>query len=136
MKMLGAERAHPASRKGSEATQRLTVDVGTSKRQSAVLRLFDDETGFWFSAHPRRNARRDKGARSDPGDGKSVGYQPLIGVGDGVATEADLFGQGARRRQRFAGFRDPADDGVTKRLIETVLRRGAWGDMGTEQIER
>src|ERR1700728_2118872 len=39
MQMLGAERAHPASRKGSEATQRLTVDVRTAKRQSAVLRL-------------------------------------------------------------------------------------------------
>src|ERR1700731_4315710 len=98
MKMLGAERAHPASRKGSEATQRLTVDVRASKRQSATLRLFNDETGFGFSAHLRRNACRDKGARSDPGDCKSVGYQPLIGVGDDVAAEADLFCQGTRRR--------------------------------------
>ena len=46
MKMLGAERAHPASRKGPEATQRLTVDVRAAKRQSAMLRLFDDEAGF------------------------------------------------------------------------------------------
>ena len=136
MKMLGAERTHPAPRKGSETTQCLTVDVRASKRQSAVLWLFDDETGFRFSAHPRRNACRDKGTRSDSGDGKSVRYQPFIGVDDGVAPEADLFGQGARGRQRFAGFCDSAHDGVTKRLKETVLRRGARGHMGTGEIER
>ena len=60
-----------------------------------MLWLFDDETRVRFSAHLGRNACRDKGARSDPGDGKSVGDQPLIGVGDGVATEADLLCQNA-----------------------------------------
>ena len=98
MEMLGAERAHPASRKGPESTQRLLVDMRASKGHGAMLWLFDDEAGFRFQAHLRRNACRDKRARSDPGDGKPVCYQPFIGVGDGVATEADLFCQGARRR--------------------------------------
>jgi hypothetical protein len=135
VKMLGAEGAQPPPRKGPEAAQRLMVDVRASKGQCAARRLFDDEIGFPRPFHLRRNAGRDKRARSDPGHGKSVCCQPLVGVGDSIATEAGLFGQGARRRQRFAGFRDPADDGVTKRLIETVLRRRALVHMGTEQIE-
>ena len=84
----------------------------------------------------RRNARGDKCARADGSDRKSVRDQSLIGRRDGVAAKAGLFCQRARRRQRFAGFHDPADDGVAQRLIEPMLRGGTLGDMRAEKVER
>jgi hypothetical protein len=110
--------------------------VSAPERENSVLRLVDDEFSLRFTICRCRNSRGDKGARSDPGYRKSVRYQSLVGVDNGIATKSRLFGQRARGWQRLAGFRDAADDGVTESLVEPVLRGGARRHVGTEKVER
>jgi len=84
----------------------------------------------------RRDTRGDEGAGADPGIGKTVGDQSLIGGDHGVAAKAGLSGERARRRQRFAGLHQAGGDRLAKRLVQAMRRRRPERDMGTGEVER
>ena len=136
VQVLGAEGAHAPAGKRPEALQRPFIDMRAAERQRALLRRLDRDPRLAGVVGAGGNARGDEGAGADGGDRKAVRDQPLIGRGDGVAAKAGLFCQRPLRRQRLAGFGDPACDGVAERLIEPVLRGGAFGDVRPVEVER
>ena len=136
MEMIGAEGAHAPSDKGPEALQGAIIDMRAAERQCALRRSLDDDPGFAGAACLRRDARCDERARADDGDRKPVGDQSFIRRRDGVAAKTGLARKCPRRRQRFTGLDDAADDGVAKRLVEPVWRGRARRHMRPGKIQR
>ena len=136
LQVLGTEGAHAPAGKRPEALQRPFIDMRAAERQRALLRRLDRDVRLAGVVDARGNPRGDEGAGADGGYRKPVRDQPLIGRSDGVAAKAGLLCQRALRRQRLAGFCDPACDGVAERLIEPVLRGGIWRHVGSVEVER
>src|SRR5689334_8928113 len=107
-----------------------------TKSKRAALRCVDGDGLRRLAAGPRRDTPGDESAGADTGDGKTIGDQSFIGIGDGVALNAGLFGENTRRRQSLAGLGDAAGDGMAQRLIEPILRGRSFGDMSAREIER